>query len=167
MNNHPRNSLRVRHGSGRPLARGVRSGSKIKEEDISEGALLMVNFFTLSQRGRDAKIWDEVWRGRSQKKNPRFQELGNARKRRKVEQMKGKLFLLFFSHRGNVRRRKLVYPIKSCLHTYLMFYNIPYGRFQTIENKLLCGKQTAPLHKLNGAPSMKPNIIDRMRNFWR
>jgi len=36
MNNHPRNSLRVRHGSGRPLARGVRSGSKIKEEDISD-----------------------------------------------------------------------------------------------------------------------------------
>eukprot|EP00090_Calanus_glacialis_P010468 TRINITY_DN18857_c0_g1_i1.p1 TRINITY_DN18857_c0_g1~~TRINITY_DN18857_c0_g1_i1.p1 ORF type:complete len:1601 (-),score=506.46 TRINITY_DN18857_c0_g1_i1:766-5568(-) len=36
LNNHPRNSLRVRHGSGRPLARGVRSGSKIKEEDISD-----------------------------------------------------------------------------------------------------------------------------------
>jgi hypothetical protein len=36
LNNHPRNSLRVRHGSGRPLARGVRSGSKIKEEDVSD-----------------------------------------------------------------------------------------------------------------------------------
>jgi len=36
LNNHPRNNLRVRHGSGRPLARGVRSGSKIKEEDISD-----------------------------------------------------------------------------------------------------------------------------------
>ena len=32
--NHPRNtSLRVRHGSGRPLVRGVRTGSKVKDED--------------------------------------------------------------------------------------------------------------------------------------
>ena len=57
----------------------------IREEDISAGALQMVNFFTLSQRGRDVKIQDEVWRGRSQKKNPRFKKLGNARKRKKVE----------------------------------------------------------------------------------
>ena len=32
--NHPRNtSLRVRHGSGRPLVRGVRTGSKVRDED--------------------------------------------------------------------------------------------------------------------------------------
>ena len=35
--NHPRNnSLRVRHGSGRPLMRGVRTGSKVKDEDGSD-----------------------------------------------------------------------------------------------------------------------------------
>ena len=79
----------------------------------------MVNFFTLSQRERDVKIQEKIRRGRLQKKNPQFAELGNARKRRTVEQMKGKLFLLYYSHRGRGRRRRLVYPVKSCLHTYL------------------------------------------------
>ena len=141
----------------------------IREEDISAGALQMVNFFTLSQRGRDVKIQDEVWRGRSQKKNPRFKKLGNARKRKKVEWMKGKLFLLFFSYRGTRRGRKHVYCVESCLHTYLNFYNVPYGRFKTIENDLLCEKKFTPIHKLNGAPSnnsTKQQTIDKMRNFF-
>ena len=141
----------------------------IKEEDISEGALQMVNFFTLSQRGRDVKIQDEVRRGRSRKKNPRFIELGNRRKRKKVERMKGKLFLLYFSYRENARGQKLLYRIQSCLSTYLMFYNIPYDRFKTIENELLGGKKTTPIHKLNGAPSnnaTKKHVIDKMRIFF-
>ena len=59
--NHPRNSRvdRSRHGSGRPLMRGVRTGSKVKEEDGSDKSSVS------SQEGGDTlmkkdEVCDEI-----------------------------------------------------------------------------------------------------------
>merc|ERR1711988_1931726 len=54
--NHPR---RQRHGSGRPLMRGMRTGSKVKEEDGSDKSSVS------SQEGGDAitkkeEVCDEI-----------------------------------------------------------------------------------------------------------
>ena len=53
--NHPRNSRadRSRHGSGRPLMRGVRTGSKVKEEDGSDKSSVS------SQEGGDLLVKKE------------------------------------------------------------------------------------------------------------
>ena len=54
--NHPRGpGTKTRHGSGRPLVRGVRSGSKIKEEDISDRSSIS------SQESGEVKIKEEIY----------------------------------------------------------------------------------------------------------
>ena len=140
----------------------------IREEDARDGAMQMVNFYSMSQRGRDVKIRDEILKARSEKKNPRFQKLGHRRKRSKVERMRGKIFHLFYSHRCETRARKVAYCVGCCLHTFLMVYNVPYSRFKTIENDVLQGKRSTPIHKLTGAPSnnlTKEATIDKMCIF--
>ena len=67
--------------------------------------------------------------------------------------MTGKLFLLFYTFRRERAGQRLVYLVRSCLSTLLMFYNIPFYRFKGIEKDLLANKLNTPVHKLTGVPS--------------
>ena len=59
--NHPRNtSLRVRHGSGRPLVRGVRTGSKVKDEDDKSSVSSQEGGDMQSPGGKKEEICDEI-----------------------------------------------------------------------------------------------------------
>ena len=59
--NHPRNtSLRVRHGSGRPLVRGVRTGSKVKDEDDKSSVSSQEGGDLQSPAGKKEEICDEI-----------------------------------------------------------------------------------------------------------
>ena len=72
----------------------------IRDEDVCSAFVLMANFFTLLQHGRDARMQDLIRRGKMYKKYPRFTKLGNKRKMKEEERTKGKLFLLFYTRQG-------------------------------------------------------------------
>ena len=53
------------------------------EEDIISASILMVNFFTMSQHGRDVRIQDQIWRGKIRNKTPRYLKLENKKEERR------------------------------------------------------------------------------------
>ena len=112
----------------------------IREGDIDDGARAMVNFYTLSQQGRDMKVQNLIRSAMLLKKRPRFKKLGDKRKRTEVERMSGKIFLLFYTYREH-RRTRLVHRILCCMSTLVLFYNIPFSRFKVMEKNWLMDKQ--------------------------
>ena len=82
--------------------------------------------------------------------------------------MSGKLFTLFYTRR-DIRSISQVYEIRCCLHTLLMFYNIPYKRFKNIEKNLKEERVQTTVHGLTGQKSnhqTKEYKLESMRIFF-
>ena len=140
----------------------------IRDEDVYSASVVMSNFFTMSQRGRDVRIQDQICRGKLIKKYPRYLKLGNKRVRKGEDRMNGKLFTLCYTKRDG-KHSGQVFELRCCLHTFIMFYNISYGRFKQIERDLKANQLDTPVHKLTGEPSnhgTKEYKLDSMRIFF-
>ena len=140
----------------------------IRDGDVVHAKIAMANFFTMSRRGKDVRIQDHINQGILRKRRPRYLNLGNKRVKKENDQMRGKLFTLFYSRR-DIRSVSQVYEIKCCLHTLLMFYNIPYKRFKGIEKNMKEEREITSAHGLTGKKSnfQTPEYkLESMRMFF-
>ena len=140
----------------------------IRDGDMFHAAVAMANFFTMSRCGKDVRIQDHINQGLLRKRRPRYLNIGNKRVRKEKDQMRGKLFTLFFSRR-DIRSISQVYEIRCCLHTLLMCYNISYKRFKSIKKNLKEEMVQTNVHGLTGQKSnhqTKEYKLESMRIFF-